>query len=43
MYGGYFHMEPDGSEQLPPKIETPESESYSNIITWRLSGTREAA
>jgi len=36
MYGGYFHMEPDGSEQLPPKIETPESESYSNIITWRF-------
>jgi predicted dehydrogenase len=36
MYGGYFHMEPDGSEQLPPKIDTPESESYSNLITWRF-------
>jgi predicted dehydrogenase len=34
MYGGYFHMEADGKETLPPKIETPETESYSNIITW---------
>jgi predicted dehydrogenase len=34
MYGGYFHMNADGSEQLPPKIETPETESYSNVITW---------
>ena len=25
---------PDGRETLPPKIETPETESYSNIITW---------
>jgi predicted dehydrogenase len=34
MYGGYFHMEPNGEEQLPRKIETPESESYSTVITW---------
>jgi predicted dehydrogenase len=34
MYGGYFHMGADGSETLPPKIVTPETESYSNIITW---------
>jgi predicted dehydrogenase len=34
MYGGYFQMEPDGEERLPPKIETPETESYSNMITW---------
>jgi Oxidoreductase family, NAD-binding Rossmann fold/Oxidoreductase family, C-terminal alpha/beta domain len=34
MYGGYFHMRPDGQEELPFLIETPESESYSNVITW---------
>jgi predicted dehydrogenase len=34
MYGGYFHMQPDGKEELPYKIETPESESYSSVITW---------
>jgi len=34
MFGGYFHMGADGKETLPPKIETPETESYSNIITW---------
>jgi hypothetical protein len=34
MYGGYFHMSPSGQEDLPSPIETPESESYSNVITW---------
>lgn len=34
MFGGYFHMGADGKETLPPKIETPETESYSNVITW---------
>jgi predicted dehydrogenase len=36
MYGGYFHMQPDGNERLPPKIETPETESYSNVVTWEF-------
>lgn len=36
MYGGYFHMLPDGKEDLPRKIETPETESYSNVITWEF-------
>jgi hypothetical protein len=34
MYGGYFRMNADGSEMLPPRIDTPETESYSNVITW---------
>ncbi|HZQ53558.1 MAG TPA: Gfo/Idh/MocA family oxidoreductase [Bryobacteraceae bacterium] len=34
MYGGYFHMLPDGQEDLPRVIRTPESESYSNVIMW---------
>lgn len=34
MYGGYFHMDPDGKEHLPPRIDTPETESYSSAITW---------
>jgi hypothetical protein len=34
MYGGYFHMSPSGQEDLPAPIETSESESYSNVITW---------
>jgi hypothetical protein len=34
MHGGYFVMHPDGSEDLPPRIRTPETESYSSIITW---------
>jgi GFO/IDH/MocA oxidoreductase family protein len=34
MYGGYFHMEPDGTEQLPKRIDTPETESYANMVTW---------
>ena len=36
MYGGYFHMRPDGTEDLPRKIETPETESYSNVVTWEF-------
>lgn len=34
MHGGYFKMLPDGNEILPPRIRTPETESYSSIITW---------
>jgi hypothetical protein len=34
MYGGYLRMLPDGKEELPYRIETPESESYSSVITW---------
>jgi predicted dehydrogenase len=34
MHGGYFQMLPDGKEILPPRIRTPESESYSSVITW---------
>jgi hypothetical protein len=34
MYGGYFHMLPNGEEEPPYSIQTPESESYSNVITW---------
>jgi predicted dehydrogenase len=34
MHGGYFVMHPDGSETLPPRVPTPESESYSCTITW---------
>ncbi len=34
MHGGYFVMHPDGKETLPPRIKTPETESYSSMITW---------
>ena len=34
MHGGLFVMHPDGKETLPPRIATPESESYSSVITW---------
>ena len=36
MRGGYFHMHPDGSEDLPPLIQTPETESYSSVISWEF-------
>lgn len=36
MYGGYFHMLRGGKEDLPRKIETPETESYSNLVTWEF-------
>jgi predicted dehydrogenase len=34
MHGGLFRMEADGHEHLPPLIQTPETESYSSIVTW---------
>jgi predicted dehydrogenase len=34
MYGGYFAFEPDGKEHHPLRIETPETESYSTMVTW---------
>ena len=34
MHGGLFRMLPDDSEILPPRIQTPESESYSSVIAW---------
>jgi predicted dehydrogenase len=34
MYGGYFRMRPNGDEELPRLIKTPDSESYSNVIAW---------
>lgn len=36
MHGGYFQMHPDGSETLPPRIQTPETESYSCTISWEF-------
>lgn len=39
MYGGYFHMNADGNETLPPRIETPETESYSSIVSWDFAST----
>jgi predicted dehydrogenase len=39
MYGGYFKMDPDGRETLPPRIETPETESYSSMISWEFPAT----
>ncbi|MFN0106742.1 MAG: Gfo/Idh/MocA family protein, partial [Bryobacteraceae bacterium] len=36
MRGGYFKMYPDGKETLPPKIDTPETESYSSLISWEF-------
>ena len=39
MYGGYFHMNADGNETLPPRIETPETESYSSMVSWDFAST----
>ena len=36
MHGGYFKMHADGKEDLPPLIETPETESYSSIVSWEF-------
>jgi predicted dehydrogenase len=36
MRGGYFKMHPDGKEDLPPLIDTPETESYSSVISWEF-------
>lgn len=36
MHGGYFKMHPDGKEDLPPLIQTPETESYSSVISWEF-------
>jgi len=36
MHGGYFVMHPDGKETLPPRIQTPETESYSCMISWEF-------
>ena len=36
MHGGYFQMHPDGTETLPPRIQTPETESYSTMISWEF-------
>jgi predicted dehydrogenase len=36
MHGGYFKMHPDGTETLPPRIQTPETESYSTMISWEF-------
>ena len=35
-------MDADGKETLPPLIETPETESYSSVVTWDFEarGTR---
>ena len=42
MHGGNFHMAGDGQETLPPLIQTPETESYSSVVTWDFAarGTR---
>ena len=34
MRGGYFKMHEDGKEDLPYLIETPETESYSSVVSW---------
>jgi len=34
MHGGLFHMDAEGKETLPPRITTPETESYSSVIAW---------
>jgi predicted dehydrogenase len=36
MRGGYFKMHPDGTEDLPHVMETPETESYSSVISWEF-------
>ena len=39
MYGGHFEMLPDGKEALPPRIDTPETESYSTMVSWDFPAT----
>ena len=34
MHTGTLRMEPDGKEYLPPRVETPETESYSTMVSW---------
>ena len=34
MHGGYFQMFADGREQIPPRVDTPETESYANCVVW---------
>jgi predicted dehydrogenase len=34
MHGGLFRMDAEGNETLPPRISTPETESYSSVIAW---------
>lgn len=34
MHGGLFEMDAQGKETLPPRIETPECESYSVTVAW---------
>jgi predicted dehydrogenase len=36
MRGGYLKMHPDGTEELPFVIKTPETESYSSVISWEF-------
>jgi predicted dehydrogenase len=36
MHGGYFLMHSDGKEDLPPLIETPDTESYSTLVSWEF-------
>lgn len=36
MHGGYFKMHADGKEDLPPLIHTPETESYSSVVSWEF-------
>ncbi len=36
MRGGYLRMHPDGKEDLPFLIQTPETESYSSVISWEF-------
>lgn len=34
MRGGYFKMFADGREEMPPLIPTPETESFSSLVSW---------
>ena len=34
MHTGRLQIHADGKEELPPRIETPETESYSSMVTW---------
>jgi predicted dehydrogenase len=36
MHVGYFKMHADGKEDLPPLMETPETESYSSVVSWEF-------
>jgi len=36
MHTGVLRMEPDGREYLPPRVETPETESYSSLVSWHF-------